>query len=142
VTHDRYLLDRVSTRVLALDGRGGAVPYADYDQWEAGQRAAAQDPARAKPADRPAAPSASASAGPKKLGYLDQREWDEMEARILEVEGRLEACRSSAADPAVARDHVELQRRLDALTDVQAEVDRLYARWAELEAKARGEAGG
>ncbi len=42
VTHDRYLLDRVSTRILALDGRGGAVPYADYAQWEAGQRTAAE----------------------------------------------------------------------------------------------------
>src|SRR6185436_1527438 len=33
VTHDRYLLDRVSTRVLALDGRGGAEYFADYGQW-------------------------------------------------------------------------------------------------------------
>ena len=39
VTHDRYLLDRVSTRILALDGEGGAVPFADYDQWEQGRRA-------------------------------------------------------------------------------------------------------
>ena len=42
VTHDRYLLDRVSTRLLALDGRGGAVAYADYDQWEQGRRSAVQ----------------------------------------------------------------------------------------------------
>ena len=145
VTHDRYLLDRVSTRILALDGRGGAVPYADYDQWEAGQRAAAESPSRTKAPERPA-PGASGppSAGvagpskPKKLGYLEQREWDEMEARILEAEGRLDACRKAAAEPGVAADHVELQRRLTALTDAQAEVDRLYARWAELEAKAGG----
>jgi hypothetical protein len=35
--------------------------------------------------------------------------------------------------------HVELQRRLTALAEAQAEADRLYARWAELEAKSRGE---
>ena len=40
VTHDRFLLDRVSTRILALDGRGGALPYADYDQWEAARQSA------------------------------------------------------------------------------------------------------
>src|SRR5207249_576188 len=40
VTHDRYLLDRVSTELLALDGRGGAAHYADYAQWEEGQVAA------------------------------------------------------------------------------------------------------
>ncbi len=34
VTHDRYLLDRVSTAVLGLDGQGGAQLYADYWQWE------------------------------------------------------------------------------------------------------------
>ncbi|MBK7208568.1 MAG: ATP-binding cassette domain-containing protein [Elusimicrobia bacterium] len=34
VTHDRYLLDRVSQRILALDGRGNARVFADLDQWE------------------------------------------------------------------------------------------------------------
>ena len=33
VTHDRYLLDRVSTQILALDGRGSAEHFADYAQW-------------------------------------------------------------------------------------------------------------
>jgi ATP-binding cassette subfamily F protein uup len=40
VTHDRFLLDEVSTEVLALDGQGGANFYADYSQWEARQRPA------------------------------------------------------------------------------------------------------
>ena len=48
VTHDRYLLDRVSTSLLALDGRGGVVPYADYTQWEIGQRAAPSPRAEAQ----------------------------------------------------------------------------------------------
>src|SRR5260370_16843178 len=34
VTHDRYMLDRVSTIVLGLDGKGGAQTFADYSQWE------------------------------------------------------------------------------------------------------------
>jgi len=37
VTHDRYLLDRVSTAVLALDGEGGVGLFADYSQWEQAQ---------------------------------------------------------------------------------------------------------
>ena len=36
VTHDRYMLDRVSTVVLGLDGLGEAARFADYSQWEAG----------------------------------------------------------------------------------------------------------
>src|SRR6266478_5237282 len=34
VTHDRFLLDRVSTIVFGLDGFGGAERFADYFQWE------------------------------------------------------------------------------------------------------------
>jgi ATP-binding cassette subfamily F protein uup len=140
VTHDRYLLDRVSTRILALDGKGGAVPYADYDQWEQGRRlAAAQVERPVAPSRRGSRPMANADAGRlRKLGYLDQREWDEMEGRILEAEEKLEACRKAAADPAIAADHVALAARIEALSLAQAGVDRLYARWAELEARTRG----
>jgi ABC transport system ATP-binding/permease protein len=139
VTHDRYLLDRVSTRILALDGEGGAVAYADYDQWEQGRRLAAPPP-RLAASSRPGGsrPTTDATVRPRKLGYLDQREWDEMEGRILEAEERLETCRQAAADPVVAADHVALAARIEALSAAQSEVDRLYARWAELEGKARG----
>jgi ATP-binding cassette subfamily F protein uup len=34
VTHDRYLLDSLSTELLALEGKGGANVYADLAQWE------------------------------------------------------------------------------------------------------------
>ena len=37
VTHDRYLLDRVSTIVLGFDGLGGVESFADYSQWDAWQ---------------------------------------------------------------------------------------------------------
>jgi len=38
VTHDRYMMDRVSTVVLGLDGLGNAERFADYSQWETWQR--------------------------------------------------------------------------------------------------------
>jgi ATP-binding cassette subfamily F protein uup len=144
VTHDRYLLDRVSTRLLALDGRGGAVPYADYDQWERARRIGTETEQRARsrtprqPAHGPSSSGGEGSGRPRRLGYLEQREWDEMESLIVRAEERLETCRNAAADPAVAADHVALAERIEALTRAQAEVDRLYARWAELEAKTGG----
>jgi ATP-binding cassette subfamily F protein uup len=137
VTHDRYLLDRVSTRLLALDGRGGAVAYADYAQWEVGRRLEAEKAALAATGrGRPRAPLRAAVAEkPKRLSYREQREWDEMEARILEAERRLAETSRAASDPAVASDHAALSERVAALAAAQAEVDALYARWAELEAK-------
>jgi len=56
VTHDRFMLERVSTVIVALDGRGEVATFADYAQWEAA-RDVAEPPRR--PATEPA-PSARA----------------------------------------------------------------------------------
>jgi ATP-binding cassette subfamily F protein uup len=61
-----------------------------------------------------------------------------MEARVLEAEEHLRVCDQATHDPAVASDHTALASRLASLTAAQAEVDGLYARWAELEAKVKG----
>jgi ATP-binding cassette subfamily F protein uup len=136
VTHDRYLLDRISNRLLALDGRGGARFFADYPQWEANRAVEAQN--AAETAKAPA--SAAARKGPapvqtKRLSWREQREWEQMEHRILEAEAALEEYERAAADPRIASDHVALSERAGALARAQAEVEGLYARWAELEAR-------
>ena len=128
VTHDRFMLDRVSTVILALDGEGGAETFADY---ASGKRPA---PPGRRAASTPAGAAARA-AGVKRLGYLDQREWDGMERAILDAENAVEGCRRAAEDPGIASDPAALQARYAALQAARAEVDRLYARWAELEAK-------
>src|SRR6266542_666269 len=130
VTHDRFMLDRVSTIILALDGQGRAEIYADYAQWEAARAARA-------PAPRAAAhPSPSRErARARRLGYLEQREWDGMEQAIQEAESAAEVCRLAAEDPGVASDPAELQKRYTALEAARTEVARLYERWAELETR-------
>jgi ATP-binding cassette subfamily F protein uup len=136
VTHDRFMLDRVATVILALDGAGAAETFADHAQWEAAR--AARTPVR--PAAAGAAGRAPARDRPRtrRLGYQDQRDWDRIEAVILEAEAAVEACRRAAEDPAIAADAAALQERYAALEAARAEVDRLYARWAELEEKVRG----
>ncbi len=136
VTHDRFMLDRLSTVILALDGRGGAGTFADYAQWEA-----ARDEAPVEAAARAARPSPPRERPrTKRLGFLEQREWNGMEQAILDAEAAMEACQKAADDPAIAADAVALQERHAALAAARAEVDRLYARWAELEAKQAGPA--
>jgi ATP-binding cassette subfamily F protein uup len=128
VTHDRHLIDRISTTILALDGRGGVERFADYSQWEARASTPVSSPKGAK------APTASKTSV-KKLSYVDQRDWDGMEENVLAAEGRLEEARSRAEDVSIASDATTLQLRLAELELAQQEVDRLYARWAALEAK-------
>jgi len=132
VTHDRYLFERVATTVLGLDGQGGARAYADYSQWETERRATTVPVADETPArEERAAPASRA----RKLGYLEQREWDEMEARILAAEEYLESASRRAHDPAAQSDAAEVAVRYRELEQAHAEVTRLYDRWAELEEK-------
>ena len=133
VTHDRWLLDRVSTRLLALDGTGCTNWFADYAQWEAAQERTATEartPQRSK--------DSGASGGRSKrkgFSYKEQKDWDQMEAKILEAEQRVAACQAAANDPSIASSPADLQERYAALQEAQADVERLYARWAELDAK-------
>ena len=136
VTHDRYMLDRVSTHVLGLDGAGGVEMYADYSQWEQAMAERQRKQAEAeKAAARAAAPSAVPQPARKRLSYKEAREWEGMEQRILEAETRLAACRAAMEDPEVVVDGERVQRCYQQLLEAQAEVDVLYARWAELEAR-------
>lgn len=138
VTRDRFLLDRVSTAILALDGAGGAVFYADVAQWEAARadREAADREAQAPaPRPAPAAPPPRVARGLKRLTYQEQREWEQMEETILAAETALTECQTAVEDPAVASDPAALRARWEALESARAEVARLYARWAELEVK-------
>jgi ATP-binding cassette subfamily F protein uup len=131
VTHDRYLLDRVSTAVLGLDGQGTAQLYADYWQWEQAQRA--PKPKAEKPA---AALARSASAaGKKRLSYLEAREWEQIEARILEAEQEVEAIRAEMQSPDVVSDGMRLHTCYQRMQEAESRVAALYDRWAELEAK-------
>ena len=58
-----------------------------------------------------------------------------MEAAILDAEERLAAAQAAVEDPAVATDPAALQERCNELETARQAVERLYARWAELEAK-------
>jgi ATP-binding cassette subfamily F protein uup len=130
VTHDRYLLDRVSTLVLGLDGIGAAERFADYSQWESWQ--AERRRTRAKP---PVIAKTAPAAAKKKLSYLDSREFSSIEGRIAEAERALTVARAPLEDPQVTRDPQRLADSYRDMEQAQSALDALYARWVELEEK-------
>jgi ATP-binding cassette subfamily F protein uup len=132
VTHDRYMLDRVCTTVLGLDGRGDAERFADYSQWEAWQQVDRQPQQDLKSAPQQ---DKQGPAPRKKLSYLEAREFAGIEERVTAAEERLAKERDLVEDPAVATDAARLQEALHAMEQAQSVLDGLYARWAELEAK-------
>ena len=134
VTHDRYLMDKVTGGVLGLDGAGGAVLCADLAQWEAALEEQRQARTRDSRAESRPAPKPS-TAQKKRLSFLEQREWDGMEERILAAEAVLETAQAALQAPETVSDPRRLEQCYAELNQAQAAVDSLYARWAELEAK-------
>jgi ATP-binding cassette subfamily F protein uup len=133
VSHDRTLMDRLCTEVVGLDGKGGAALYASVDQWlTAYQRSEADSKQPA--AGKEPAPKKAAAVKPVKLSYREQQEWDQMEAAILNAEQALAEC-EAAVESAATAGHIVLTDACRALEEAQQTVERLYARWGELEAK-------
>ncbi len=133
VTHDRFLLERTATTLLSLDGRGNASVFADLTQWENARKVQQKADAAAKKAAKPAAASTPAKPAKRKLTWKELKELEGMEAAILQAEDDVETWQAKIADPTVQSDHEAMATACESLATAQREVDRLYARWAELE---------
>jgi ATP-binding cassette subfamily F protein uup len=139
VTHDRYMLDRVSSIVLRLNGKGGADTFADYGQWEQwqAQRSKSDLTPNAATTHGSLTSGSSASAAPakKKLSYLEAREYATIELRVEEAEQLVQGKRAELEDPANATNASLLVSTQADLDSAQDALDALYTRWAELEKK-------
>jgi ATP-binding cassette subfamily F protein uup len=134
VSHDRELMNRLCTEVIGLDGRGAAALYSNVNQWLAACSAVKTDP-RPPKIERPSAGMrAPATPKPRKLSYREQQEWEGMEAAILAAEEAVRA-RTAEVERAATSSHVALADACRALEDAQQTVERLYARWQELESR-------
>jgi len=130
VTHDRYLLDRLSSEILALDGKGGSRFYSSLYQWEQAQL----PPPRVKPVktEKTAkAPVASAD----KISRNELRELERIESVIMAAEDALGVLQVRLGDPAVTSDYKRLKKVSDDIALAEKEIAALYKRWEELEAK-------
>jgi ATP-binding cassette subfamily F protein uup len=140
VTHDRYMLDRVSTIVLGFDGLGGIERFADYSQWDVWQERRQEQSDRAKLPEPGVVPRLSADATPptaakKKLSYKEARELESMEQRIAAAEQEVHNRQVALQDSAIMSDGPRLHSASLELDEARKIVERLYARWAELEHK-------
>ena len=151
VTHDRYMLDRVSTVVLGLDGAGGAERFADYSQWEewSRERKAAsrkQESAATKECERETevAPArlgiltAAGRAATRKKEIVVQREsraGDDRTARGGVPRRKFKRNTTALLDPAIMSDGARLHAVSLELEAAQKRIDELYTRWVELEDK-------
>jgi len=136
VTHDRFMLDRISTELLALDGKGSARRFVDFAQWESAREAELQATTAARTASaRASVKETPAPPARKRLNWSEQRELEAMEENILAAEELLYARQKTMEDPGVLKDHVKLREACTAVDAAQTRVAELYTRWEELEAR-------
>ncbi|GAC1039442.1 ATP-binding cassette domain-containing protein [Pseudomonas sp. No.117] len=145
VSHDRAFLDNVVTSTLVFEGEGRVQEYVGgYQDWLRqggsprllGVQTREDKPAAPAAKVEPATVAAPVAAAPakRKLSYKEQRELDAMPAAIETAEIELEALQTAIADPGFYQLPSEVtQAKLARMDALQAELDRLIERWAELE---------
>ncbi len=150
VSHDRWFLDRVATGILAFEG-GGVVNfhegnYSDYLRRKkaeaAGAKAAASGNGRSADRSSGARTTKNPPTGPKanKLGFKEKQELAGIEAAIHAAEARVAELEAALSDPNVYKDRAaEVPTLVAALDAARPAVERLYARWQELEKMAPAE---
>jgi ATP-binding cassette subfamily F protein uup len=144
VSHDREFLNNVVTSTLSI-GEDGRVTESvgGYDDL-ALQRAGSAAAGRGKPETAPPKERAAREA-PRKLGYREQRELEELPSRIVaaqEAIAALEAERdglhAAMADPSFYRDAADrIPGTRDRLAALESEIGAAWEAWEALEERLR-----
>ncbi|RIV93482.1 ATP-binding cassette domain-containing protein [Aurantiacibacter xanthus] len=140
VSHDRDFLDRTVTVTLGLDGSGTVdIVAGGYEDWQAQRKARAKAPAK-KAADSAPPPSPPPPApASNKLSYKDQRDYEQLPARIEELDRLIANGEAALGDPELyARDPGKFERISKSLELARTEKDEAEMRWLELAEQVEG----
>ena len=130
VSHDRDFLDRTVTVTLGLDGSGTVdVVAGGYEDWERQRKS----PVAAKKAAAPKPVAAAPVQAKTKLSYKDQRDYDQLPARIEALDAAIARDEAAMADPALyTRDPKRFAALSAAIEAARGEKDAAEMRWLEL----------
>lgn len=135
ISHDRYMLDRLSNVILALGSGVEGTLFADYRQWEEMQLTLEAAKAKANaPVKEQKNQQRSDQPRSQKMTFSEKFEWEQMEGKILAVEKQIDRL-SKDIEGKSGQELKDLCAKLEAK---QAELETLFTRWAELESKTHG----
>ena len=135
VTHDRAFMGEVCNQILAFPEM---ITFAEIDQWEKWFKEELKKKGSSASTQALSSPSEVKSSGPQKklkLSYKEQREYDGLEGAIAEKEARLGEIEAESSKPEVLSNAKELLKLSTEMGILHSEIEGLYTRWAELEAK-------
>ncbi|MEK3934541.1 ABC-F family ATP-binding cassette domain-containing protein [Sporosarcina sp. FSL W7-1349] len=128
ISHDRFFLDRTSTKLWVLDGTGKIETYFGLysDYLEMAASVPTREPA---PVKQPAQPVVKETK--KKMTYNEKREWETIEADIEKVEEQIAATEEEMA--AAGSDYDKLREMTAALDELNRTYETLIERWSYLQ---------
>lgn len=133
VSHDRAFLDQTVTSTLVMEGDGQIGEYVGgYSDWQRQVQPRKTAPTKTKPekqADETKSPRRSA-----RLSYNEERELQMLPGRIEELEAaQAELTAATSQADFYQQDQQNIASTLKSLSDVSAELEQAYERWAALE---------
>ncbi|MCP3742494.1 ABC-F family ATP-binding cassette domain-containing protein [Rossellomorea sp. BNER] len=138
VSHDRYFINRITTKVLELSTTGITEFLGDYDYFvEKKQEMLEHEELENKKVDNIVEQSNTNSfkidKEAKKLERQRKRRVEELEGQMEELEGEIEGLEAKLIDPDVFQDHEQLQVITSKLETAKERLEELMEEWAELE---------
>ena len=142
VSHDRYFLEKIPTRILELTEDGAVEYLGNYDYYL--EKKEAQEALKgAETADNGKAAERTAQAGSKEERAIKKaqeaserrirREIERTEAAITRNEEEMERLKARMADPAMATDFAGLAEIGTRIQELKAETDELYEQWEKIQ---------
>jgi ATP-binding cassette subfamily F protein uup len=131
VSHDRYLLDKMSEQLFIMEGNGGVSIYnGNYSEYRISLDNAKENPVSksSSKADVVAQPTA------KKLSFKEQKELDEIEETVAEKESEIEDLTKSLTNIDSA-DYKKIQETAERIDILNIELEKIMERWVSLSEK-------
>jgi ATP-binding cassette subfamily F protein uup len=129
ISHDRKLVESVSTSILGFTENATLVDFADVEQWQNHMNGIVKQEETKKVEDKEVKEDYR-NRNPNKISFKDKYEYETMEETIADLESQLEELQ---ANPVDANNFEAFQTYCDKMSEVQATLDHKYNRWSELE---------
>ena len=135
VSHDRYLLDKMSEQLFIMEGNGDVNIYnGNYSEYRLSLEQLKEN--AQKKAVTAAAPTETATVkdNTKKLSYKEQKELEDSEAKIASLEDKIVSLTSSLSN-VDSGNYKEIESISSEIQDLNKQLDQVMERWLELSEK-------
>lgn len=132
VSHDRYFLDRVVDKLIVFEGQGMISRYqGSYSEFMEERKLENELKVREQKKHNETTTAEQPQKNkPKKLSYKDQKEWENIEDKIMELEEKKEVLEQQIIE--AGSDFGKIQKLMDEQKQIETDLDKTMERWEEL----------